>query len=136
MHSKVMRFLVDCSAVVGVILALLVSGLVGDAVENFGVGVLVFIIVLVVVEIGLASEGMKVEQAENLAKIAYNTERLLRLQEEGRPNKEYSTLSYAPPVNANNSRAVIPTSWKCESCGETNGADSRFCKNCGLKRMY
>lgn len=136
MHSKVMRFLVDCSAVVGVILALLIACLVGGAVENFGVGLLVFIIVLVVVEIGLASEGMKVEQAENLAKIAYNTERLLRLQESEYSKKEHSTLSYNTPVNANNSRAVIPTGWKCESCGERNGEDSRFCSNCGLKRIY
>lgn len=136
MHSKMMRFLVDCSAVVGVIVALLIAWLVGGAVDNSGVGIIVFVITLIIVEMGLASEGMKVEQAENIAKIAYNTEQLIKMQESGRSNGAYSTVSYTPPANANNSQTVIPKNWTCQSCKETNALDSLFCKNCGEKRMY
>lgn len=136
MHSKMMRFLVDCSAVVGVIVALLIAWLVGDAVSSSGVGLVVFVIVLIVVEMGLASEGMKVEQAENIAKIAYNTEQLVKMQESGRSNGAHSTMSYNPPANASNSQATLPKNWTCQSCGETNVSDSLFCKNCGTKRMY
>lgn len=136
MHSKMMRFLVDCSTVVGAIVALLIAWLVGGAVDNFGVGFVVFIIVLIVVEIGLAGEGMKVEQAENIAKIAYNTEQLLKMQEGGRSNKGDSMVSYNPSVNANNSQTVLPKDWTCQSCGETNDVDSCFCMNCGWKKMY
>lgn len=136
MHSKMMRFLVDCSAVVGVILALLIAWLVGGAVDNAGIGLIVFIITLIIVEMGLASEGMKVEQAENLAKIAYNTEQLVKMQEGGRSNGGYSTISYNPPVNTSDSQAVLSKSWTCQSCSEINASNALFCKNCGVKKMY
>ena len=136
MHSKMMRFLVDSSAVVGVIVALLLAWLIGDAVGSSGVGLIVFVIVLIVVEMGLASEGMKVEQAENIAKIAYNTEQLLKMQGGGSSNGVHSTVSYNTPANAGNSQAVLSKNWTCPSCSEINASDALFCKNCGVKKMY
>ena len=136
MHSKMMRFLVDCSVLVGVLVALLAAWLVGVAIGSYGVGLVAFGIVLVVVEMGLASEGMKVEQAENIAKIAYNTEQLLKIQGGGSSNGVHTTVSYNTPANASNSQAVLSKNWTCPSCSEINASDALFCKNCGVKKMY
>lgn len=162
MHRKIMRFMVDFSLVIGIILAFIIAWMVGKLVNNSGFGILVFIITLVIIEMGLASEGMKVEQAENIAKIAYNTEQLINIQQGKKPaSPTYydptSMLSRAAaegPVTVNRvsydnsasqpvSRPVQtqvppagPSKWTCKRCFEENSADAHYCINCGNKKSY
>lgn len=156
MHRKIMRFMVDFSLVVGIIVSILIASAVGTAVDNGGLSFLVFIVSLIIIEMGLAGEGMKVEQAENIAKIARNTERLLDMKD-GAAGSQYSgytgsgetsMLSRAlasDGVPAPNSTVTTPpaptivappSKWTCKKCFEENAASSRFCMNCGNKKSY
>lgn len=149
MHRKIMRFLVNFSLIFGVIIAYVVASLVGGALNNSGIGVLTFIVTLVIIELGLASEGMKVEQAENIEKIVYNTEQLLRIQQvvnSGNTYNQTSMLSravaadpiaYNAPVQKQTPvPAEGPSSWMCRKCLEKNAASSQFCMYCGNRKSY
>lgn len=157
MHSKIMRFMVDFSLIVGVVVAFLIAWMIGAAIDNGGIGFLVFIVALVIIEMGLASEGMKVEQAENIAKIAYNTEQLMKMQQgNNSATTTYdstsmlsraaadgpitvNTVSYDKPVSKpvqTPAPVAVPSKWTCKRCLEENEADARFCMNCGNKKSY
>lgn len=152
MHRKVMRFLVNFSFVFGIIVSILISSLVQSITDNGGLGVLVFIVSLIIIEMGLASEGMKVEQAENIEKIAYNTEQLLNMQRGMNPGNTYeqtsmlsraaaegpitkNTIDYHNPVQKP-AQSIETGTWMCKKCLEENAAGSRFCMICGSKKSY
>lgn len=135
MHSKVMKALVNFLLMAGWAVALIIAFGVGIAAQSMGIGILVFIISFVIVELSVAREGMKVEQAENIAKIAYNTEQILNMQK-SHNNTETNVNDKQSSDSPEVENQINISNWTCVECNTYNTGTHRFCMNCGRKRSY
>lgn len=164
MHTRIMKFVLDISTVVAVIASIaagIFAGAVALEVEDgfvlaFIAFILVDVVVFIIFETKIAMMGMQVEQAENIRKMAKDTQMIFqaihRIENTVQNNPgsgmsipecasvQGSAVSQSGNIGYKtiqpNRQFAGPSKWVCKKCLEENGAYDKFCSVCGSKKTY
>ena len=152
MWRRFMQIMTTIAAIITVILAIVAGVKVSEATETGGLGLVVFVAVLLFGFLLIGTTGMIVEGVGYLESIAYyEAERgktsLFSAQGSTRPNgtptaNPYSENTPYNTVKISNAKgkSILEASkassgeWLCSQCNEKNRAESVFCRYCGTHK--